>query len=217
MFSPREYHKYFKNRHFALATIRSMVFLLISLVTTFYSLNYINLKASNSVTDIVLSNTRPYDVDNYFVFGAIFMILIVTLLIFSRPKYIPFAVQNIALFYLIRVAFTSLTHTGPFPTRISLDYSFLSNSRILGSFFTGDDLFFSGHVGLPFLIALIFWEYKQVRYFFLGLSGFFGIVVLLGHIHYSIDVLSAYFITYTIFHIGRFLFREDHKIFINGL
>jgi hypothetical protein len=217
MFSPREYHRYFKNRRFALATSRSVIFLLISLAATFYSLNYINLKASNSVTDIVLSNTKAYDVDGFFVFGAIFMVLIITLIILSRPKYIPFAVQNIALFYLIRAAFTSLTHIGPFPTRISLDYNFLSNSRILGSFFTGDDLFFSGHVGLPFLIALIFWEYKHVRYFFLGLSGFFGMVVLLGHIHYSIDVLSAYFITYTIFHIGRFIFRKDHKIFIEGL
>lgn len=217
MFSPREYHKYFTNPKFVLATSRSLVLLLISLVTVFFSVKYININASNSVTDIVLSNIKTYEVDVFFVFGALLMVLIISLLILSRPKYIPFAVQNIALFYFIRSIFTSLTHIGPFPTRISLEYSLLSNSRVLGSAFTGDDLFFSGHVGLPFLIALIFWEYKSVRYFFLALSGFFGVIVLLGHIHYSIDVLSAYFITYTIFHIGKFIFWKDHKIFIEGL
>lgn len=217
MFSLREYYTYFKNRTFALSVGRSIGLLLISLVAVFYSTNYANLHASNPVTDILLSNTRAYDVDGFFVFGAIVMISIITAVIVSKPKYIPFAVQNIALFYLIRSVFISLTHIGPFPTEIPIDYTFLSSSHVLGTFFTGDDLFFSGHTGLPFLIALIFWEYKTVRYFFLGLSLFFATVVLLGHIHYSIDVLSAYFITYTIFNIGKFLFKKDHKIFLTGI
>lgn len=217
MFSPKEYHTYFKNRRFALSVSHSLALLLVSLVAIFYSINYANLRASNPVTDIFLSNTKVYDVDGFFVFGAVIMVLIITALILSKPKYIPFATQNIALFYLIRSAFISLTHIAPYPNQVSISSNFLTNSRYLGSFFTGDDLFFSGHVGLPFLMALIFWEYKHIRYFFLGLSVFFAIVVLLGHIHYSIDVLSAYFITYAIFHIGKFAFRKNHKIFIEGL
>jgi membrane-associated phospholipid phosphatase len=41
----------------------------------------------------------------------------------------------------------------------------------------------------------------------------FAIVVLLGHLHYSIDVLSAYFITFSVFHLCTFLFRKDWKFF----
>jgi hypothetical protein len=41
----------------------------------------------------------------------------------------------------------------------------------------------------------------------------FGIVVLLGHLHYSIDVLSAFFITYSIYHICELFFKTDKKIF----
>ena len=76
-------------------------------------------------------------------------------------------------------------------------------------------LFFSGHTGLPFLLALMFWEHKVIRNIFLTFSFTFAIVVLLGHIHYSIDVLSAFFISYGILDVCKFLFKREWKIF-NG-
>ena len=82
--------------------------------------------------------------------------------------------------------------------------------------FNGNDLFFSGHTGLPFLLALIFWENKKLRFLFLGFSVLFAVVVLLGHLHYSIDVFAAYFITYTIFHICKFLFKKDWQLFLQN-
>jgi membrane-associated phospholipid phosphatase len=80
--------------------------------------------------------------------------------------------------------------------------------------FTGNDLFFSGHTGLPFLLALMFWKHDPTsRTIFLGFSILFATVVLMGHIHYSIDVLSAFFITYGIFHICKFLFKKEWELF----
>lgn len=72
----------------------------------------------------------------------------------------------------------------------------------------GGDLFFSGHTGLPFLVALIFWSSPRIRYFFLALSMFFAVTVLLMHLYSSIDVASAYFITYTIFSIAKHIFHS---------
>jgi membrane-associated phospholipid phosphatase len=60
----------------------------------------------------------------------------------------------------------------------------------------------------------MFWDNKKLRFLFLGLSVLFAIVVLLGHLHYSIDVLSAYFITFTIFYICKFLFKKDWQLFL---
>jgi membrane-associated phospholipid phosphatase len=80
----------------------------------------------------------------------------------------------------------------------------------------GNDFFFSGHTGMPFLIALIFWKEKWVRSISIAVSLLFGALVLLGHLHYSIDVFGAFFITYTIFHICQKFFRVDLKLFNSG-
>jgi membrane-associated phospholipid phosphatase len=66
-------------------------------------------------------------------------------------------------------------------------------------------------------MALIFWREKGLRYLFILWSVYMGIVVLLGHLHYSIDVASAYFITYSIFCIAVWLFPKDHKLFFSDV
>jgi hypothetical protein len=40
----------------------------------------------------------------------------------------------------------------------------------------------------------------------------FGVVVLLGHLHYSIDVLSAFFISYGIYRIAEIIFHKDKML-----
>jgi len=60
-------------------------------------------------------------------------------------------------------------------------------------------------------MALLFWKNKIMRYIFIFGALSFGVIVLLGHLHYSIDVLAAFFITYTINHLCEIL-REQDKI-----
>jgi hypothetical protein len=71
----------------------------------------------------------------------------------------------------------------------------------------------SGHTGLPFLAALAFWHIPQWRTFYLALTAFFGTIVLLGHYHYSIDVLAALFITHGVFQVSCWLFARDYALF----
>jgi hypothetical protein len=118
---------------------------------------------------------------------------------------IPFALKSAALFILIRSAFITLTHLGPFPT-----HSYINQEAFFSPLNLGSDFFFSGHTGLPYLMALVFWEYKFIRNVCLAASVVFGVSVLLGHLHYSIDVFSAYFITYSIFHISQKFFAKDY-------
>lgn len=81
----------------------------------------------------------------------------------------------------------------------------LSNNTFLHLVGVGNtnDLFFSAHTGLPFLLALEFWDNKILRYIFLLSSLGGATLVFLGHIHYSIDVLAAFFITYSVFQITK--------------
>ncbi len=206
-----KYKACFADRKFMLSVLSAFVFLGMSIVINYFAAEYVAERASNSVTDIVLSNIPVFDVDGSFVYGGLFLILMTTLICAYEPKKTPFIVKTISLFIITRSFFITLTHIGPFPT-----HAFINHQGLVGFFTTGSDLFFSGHTGMPYLMALIFWQHKIFRTFFLALAGFFGAIVLMGHLHYSIDVASAFFITYTIFHIAEVLFKKDQKTFFKG-
>jgi hypothetical protein len=209
----KDYKTYFTDKNFLKTFFLGAGLLLVSLIAQYYSSFYVSRSVSEPVTDIVLSNTRVWDVDGIFIYGALLLTCVGVVAGLRRPNYSPFIMKSIALFTLIRSFFVSLTHISPFPTRAVIDSTFFTHPWFSG-IFTGNDLFFSGHTGVPFLLALIFWEQKFLRYIFLGFSVVFAVVVLLGHLHYSIDVLSAYFITFSIFHICKFLFKKDWELFL---
>lgn len=199
-----------KNKKYTTSLVTSFVFLIISLIINFYAGTYADASVSNPVTDIILSNIPVFDVDYIFVYGAMFFIVCIAVVCFKHPERTPFTVKAISLFVIIRSIFISLTHIAPFPTHVVIDpLNFISH------FTFGGDLFFSGHAGLPFLIALIFWDKKDWRIFFIILSVFLGGVTLLGHLHYSIDVFAAFFITYAIYGISEQFFGKDKKLFDN--
>ena len=193
-------------RYYA-SLLEAVIIFIVSVFVTHYASKYAAIKAGNHVEDIILSNTRVYDFEFIFVQGAIMLSLFVIALCFKFRKTAPFVIKAASLFIIIRAMFVSLTHIGPYPLKLELE------SGLLNFITSGNDLFFSGHTGLPFLIALIFWDHKYIRYLFLVSSVIFGIIVLLSHLHYSIDVFAAFFITYTIYHIAIKLFSKDYEFF----
>ncbi|MFA6177284.1 MAG: phosphatase PAP2-related protein [Candidatus Paceibacterota bacterium] len=209
----QDYKTYFTDKKFIISFLSGLVLLSASLIVQFFVSGYVTSSVSSPVSDIILSNTRVYDVAGIFVWGAILLAIIGTLIVLKKPNYAPFTMKSIAIFTFIRSIFISLTHIGPFPTQATIDSIFFTRQAFSG-IFVGNDLFFSGHTGIPFLLALIFWENKILRIVFLSFSIMFAIIVLLGHLHYSIDVLSAFFITYSIFHICKFLFEKDWELFL---
>lgn len=183
----------------------------ISLVVNYFSGTYATKSASNAVTDIILDNLRIRDVDGIFIYGSlVFLAFVVTLLI-SDPKRTPFILKSVALFILIRALFISLTHIAPFPGHFIFPPDSFTNH-----FSFDGDLFFSGHTGLPFFLAILFWDKPILRSVFLLTSLLFAIIVLLGHYHYTIDVFSAFFISYGIADIAKILFKKDHKLFMDN-
>ena len=182
-------------------------FLAASTIAIFAAVSYATVHASNYVTDFVLSRVGPYNVRFLFVYGTFTAFVITAGLLAWRPNRLPFALKAMALFLLVRAVFVALTHMAPSPIDPQQPAPFFN------SIFYGSDLFFSGHTGLPFLAALAFWHIPQWRMFYLALTAFFGSIVLLGHYHYSIDVLAALFITHGIFQISCWLFGRDYALF----
>ena len=202
-----EKHRYhWSQKTFSTSTAFGLLLLLASLIINYNAGLYATKNASSSVTDIFLDNFPAVNVDFLFVDGIFIFILFVGSLLMLRPKFIPFILKSTSVFFIIRSISISLTHIGPSP-----DQSPIIINNINKFFVFGGDLFFSGHTGLPFLMALIFWNYKHLRYFFISLSVAAGITVLLGHLHYSIDVFAAFFMTYGIFKMSQALFKKDYN------
>ncbi len=204
-------HKgYWTDRTSMLSFVTTIIFLLVSLVVNHYANLYVTLRAGHPMADIVLDNIPVINTTFIFVDGALLFIGFIVILLIHDPKKIAFSIKSLAFFYLVRSFFIILTHIGPPQENI------IGQVGELGQLFTsvsGADLFFSAHTGLPFLFALIFWRNRFLRYVFLACSVVAAVAVLFGHIHYSIDVASAYFITYGIYCISYRIFRKDHKEF----
>ena len=206
----KSYLAFFANKQLLRSSLIALFMLIGSFFVNFYAGSYATEKWTISVTDIVLSNTRAYDVDALFIGGIIAFFLFILVRCIRYPSQMPYILKSLALFILIRSVFVTLTHLGPFPDSI-----FIINTGIIGKINFWADLFFSGHTGMPFLMALIFWEKKLLRYFFILAAIAFGIIVLLGHLHYSIDVLAAFFITYSIHRLCEIFRAKDKLAFEN--
>ena len=216
-----KYKQAFSEKGFIQALLISILMLIAALVINYYAAFYAFERASGAVSDIFLSNIPVFDVDWIFVYGPILFGIWIGVLCLTNPKTLPFTIKSIAMFVLIRSAFITLTHIGPFPDRAIIDGSSvlllhaISTNPNFFLFSTGADLFFSGHTGLPFMLALVFWKHFKTRVFCIATSVFFGVIVLLGHLHYSIDVASAFFISYTIYIITIKIFKKDHEEFLS--
>ncbi len=208
-----EYYQAHKLRRFYVRVILgfSLLFaaLLFNAAANWYTARFDNLPASLP-GDIILDHIPVINVDLVFFWGIVVFIALVVALGLKRPARIPFLLESAALFIGIRAFFVVLTHVSAPIDRSAVPLETFFQRLIAGS---GNDLFFSGHTGFPFLMALLFWREAYLRNVFLSMSLTYGTVVLLGHLHYSIDVFSAFFITYGILHIARFLFPEDAEAF----
>lgn len=207
------YKESWSDRRFRFSAPAAIAVFAVSVVVSFYAIAYATERASNSVTDIILSNTPIFNVDGLMVAGTLLLIAVITLLFLHHPKHIPFGLHTLALFFFIRSAFTIATHVASFPIPAANTPDI---SSAIGRFFFGfgGDLFFSAHTAVPFVMALMFWHDKPKRYLFLAWSVAFGGVVLLGHLHYTIDVFSAFFIGFGIYHIALWAFPKERALFL---
>jgi PAP2 superfamily C-terminal len=205
-------HRNFWTRAHRISLLKILILFAMALLFQHFADLYVGHVTGVAVGDLILSHIPTFDIDFFVVQGVLILTVIILGLLVWKPRYLLFTGIAISVFILTRSFFISLTHLGVDPHEIVLDthtfgfgiYNLLYNSK--------SDFFFSGHTGVPFLMGLIFWEEKRWRWTFFIISTIFGACVLLGHIHYSIDVFAAPFMTYGIFTIAQKLFPYAYSL-----
>lgn len=184
-----------------------LVFMAASLALNYAASMYANAHQSNFVRDVLLDRLPLVNTSLILDQGMVLFAVAVAALAARFPARVPFLVKSTALFVAVRAVFISLTHLAVYPGHIVPPQDDLTQA--LAYFSTDGSLFFSGHAGLPLLMALIFWDRRRIRRAFLAASVVASAAVLLAHVHYTIDVLGAMFITPTIYRLAEWCFPKD--------
>lgn len=132
------------------------------------------------------------------------------------PRRAPFLVFLLAVYMVVRTAFVFLSPIGP-PVGMydmrKLDFVF---SKIMGTWTFNNEFVFSGHTGIPFLFFLFF-DTPKLKAVMLAGSLTMGVCVLLSRNHYTVDVLAAYLVTYSIYKLSEWLYyRWVRPLFVVG-
>ncbi len=158
------------------------------------------LKTGGPVDDLILGLVAPVDLSFVFVWGYIAAIAVnVIAVTLVDVRHFRQAAYFFSLIVIVRAGFILLT--GLRSPVGSLPVNF---PGFTGHLQAENDLFFSGHVAIPFMAYLFFKErQKAIRFFFLACSIILGATALVMHRHYSIDVAAAPFICFGVFTLGK--------------
>jgi PAP2 superfamily protein len=201
----KEWKTVAKEPSFWIAMLWSFVVLLASMFAANFANTYATLQAGLPVQDAILSHIPTMHVFGLYAYGVVVMGIIFLGVLIRYPASMPLALKGLGVVWLVRSISVCLTHLG-FPPGIYIPEH---APAVLKHYFLGGDLFFSGHVAIPLMVALVFWRRRAVRIFFVGCSVLLGFTVLAGHFHYSIDVFTGILITPTLYMMLCELFPYD--------
>ncbi len=178
-----------------------IVFILIMLLLpTFFAT--IESRKGIVLDDWILNQITPYD----FSIPIFIIIWSTTILFIIRSIYDPVifieVIYSVVLLCIVRMISISLVPLDPPLGLIKLIDPLTSLTYGGKDVFITKDLFFSGHTSNMFLLTLCF-QRKTDKWigFFAAIS--VGVLVLFQHVHYTIDVLAAFVITYFLVIIGK--------------
>jgi hypothetical protein len=184
----------------------SLIFLGIAIFLDYLAGEYIETAKVSTVSDLILDNIPVINLSWIFIYGYTLVIAVGFLYaLFFKIKDLHIVISQFSLLVLIRSFFITLTHL-----EAPVNAIIVHTPKFFNLLFFQNDLFFSGHTAIPFLGFLLFRK-EKIGIFFLIMTFILASTVLLMHVHYSIDVFAAFFITYGSYKIGKLIFKR-----ING-
>lgn len=190
--------KAWQERRFRNKTIIALllVTIILTLLPTFFA--FIEKREGMVLQDYLLDAIPAMDVSipTFIIIWSVVMLVLYR--IYQNPRLFLVVAYGFILMCLARILTISLLPLNP-PTGIITLQDPIANIAYGGNgIFITKDLFYSGHTGNMFLFFLCL-EAKWDKIIALTASFLIGLLVLIQHIHYSIDVFAAFIFTYFIY------------------
>lgn len=147
---------------------------------------HVTTRGGPALNDIFLDAVTRIDVVWLHLFLSSVMYTLVIGVFVFLPRRAPFLLWTLVTIVLLRVCALPLTELGMYvdAVRIDSDYTF------------GGDLFFSGHVAIATAISYFYWDIRFMRVLTVGLLMLTIGTLIVGHLHYSIDIFTGLFVGY---------------------
>ena len=173
-----------------------LVAIILILLPTFFA--FIEKREGMVLQDFVLERLPATDVSipTFIIIWSV--VLLVFYRIYQNPIIFLVVAYGFILMCIARVLTISLLPLNPPPGLITLKDPIANIAYGGKGIFITKDLFYSGHTGNMFLFFLCL-QAKWDKIIALAASFMVGILVLIQHIHYSIDVISAFIFTYFLY------------------
>jgi len=185
--------KSFRNKTFVALVLVAIILLLLP---TFFA--FIEKREGMVLQDFVLGAIPAKDVSipTFIIIWSV--VLLVFYRIYQNPSIFLVVAYGFILMCLARVLTISLLPLNPPPGLIELKDPIANIAYGGKGIFITKDLFYSGHTGNMFLFFLCL-QAKWDKIIALAASFMVGILVMVQHIHYSVDVIAAFIFTYFIY------------------
>ena len=187
----------FRNKTFVALVLVAIILLLLP---TFFA--FIEKREGMVLQDFVLDRLPAMDVSipTFIIIWSV--VLLVFYRIYQNPSIFLVVAYGFILMCLARVLTISLLPLNPPPGLIELKDPIANIAYGGKGIFITKDLFYSGHTGNMFLFFLCL-QAKWDKIFALTAAVLIGILVLVQHIHYTIDVIAAFIFTYFIYLVAK--------------
>ena len=189
-----------KNKKFKVNVVITIFFLAVVLFSVTRFLSYNEQRFGFSFRDPILYLFNPINV-TWFTFIIMYGAIPITLIsLFKNPRVFVLGFQAYTIMLIFRMFCMFMLPLNPPIDIITLTDPFIA------FFATGmtfkKDLFFSGHTATMFLMFLCL-NKGPLKIILFICSLFIGLLVLIQHVHYSIDVFAAPFFAYVSFIIAK--------------
>ncbi|MFL5762401.1 MAG: phosphatase PAP2-related protein [Bacteroidia bacterium] len=183
------WEKYWKEKRNKNRVLISLSALTLTLFLFVKFLTYNETRSGFCFPDPVLHLFKPYALSEYTFFITYVLGIYGLITCAQKPHLFLRLIQAYTIMTLLRMGCMFLLPLEPPATIIPLRDSFLRHS-----FYSGrenlKDLFFSGHTATICLFVFIF-ENVRFKWFYAVGAAAVGMLLILQHVHYSIDVMAA--------------------------